>query len=187
MVRNQGDDPILRLKKSAFLIIVMILTILLVRSPSQTHAQFVIAGWENSDENGQGFYMITPYQNSSGSFVTIPNPDTGSGDWYPENTTVGHLNFTANTALRFDARVLVNYTLLGLGSGDIVLGRNFFRVGLYLSTAESSVFSLQNMTYDNLSGVYATGLWWYSYVDIADYILVAGQIYTVDFTLEIFN
>jgi len=175
--------------KSAFLVIVMILTILLVRFPSPIQgAQFVIAGWSFPDEYGQGVYIVTPYQNSSGSFVTIPNPETGIGTCYWNNATTYNLNFTANTALRFDARVLLNYTRLGLSHpADNVTGRNYLRVNLEMFLASESVFSLQNMTYDSLWGLYETGLWWYAYVDIVDFILVAGQIYTVVITLEVLS
>ena len=55
-----------------------------------------------------------------------------------------------------------------------------------MSTAGTSVFSLQNMPYDDLGGLYETGIWWYSYVDVVEAILVAGQIYSIVFTLEVY-
>lgn len=172
---------------SAVLIVAMVLTILLVRSPPPTQAAFIISSWSFPDEYGQGVYIVTPYQNSSGSFVTIPNPDTGIGTCYWNNATTYHRNFTANTALRFDARVLLNYTRLGLSHpADIDLGRNYLRVNLEMFLVSESVFSLQNMTFDNLDGLYETGIWWYAYVDIVNVILMAGQIYTVVITPEVF-
>lgn len=193
MVHNQGDDTLLMIKhrrgKTAFLFVVMILTLLLVRIPSPIQgAQFVIASWSFPDESGQGIYIVTPYQNSSGSFVTIPNPDTGIGACYWNNATTYNLNFTDNTALRFDARVLLNYSKLGLSHpADIDLGRNYLRVNLEMFLVNERVFSLQTMTFDNLDGQFETGIWWYAYVGIVDFILVAGQIYTVVITLEVWR
>ena len=167
------------------LILCMFVVVLMPR-PTQA-AQFVLAGWSFPDEYGQGIYLVTPYQNSSGSFVTIPNPDTGIGNCYPENTTFYELNFTDSTALRFDVRVRVNYTNLGLSHpDDFDIGMNFARVGIEMSTAGTSVFSLQNMPYDDLGWLYETGIWWYSYVDVVEAILVAGQIYSIVFTLEVY-
>ncbi len=167
---------------------VIILTMILVFPRPTQGAQFVIAGWSFPSEYGEGVYGVTPYQNSSGSFVTIPNPDTGIGFCYWNNATTYNLNFTANTALRFDVRVTLNYTKLGLSHpADIDLGRNYLRVNLEMFLASESVFSLQNMTFDNLDGLYETGIWWYAYVDIINVILVAGQIYVVEFTYEVFN
>lgn len=166
---------------------VILLTILFMFPRNIQSAQFVISSWSFPDEYGQGIYIVTPYQNSSGSFVTIPNPDTGIGTCYWNNATTYNLNFTASTALRFDARVLLNYTRLGLSHpADIDLGRDYLRVNLEMFIASESVFSLQSMTFDDLDGLYETGIWWYSYVDIVNVILIAGQIYTVVITLEVF-
>ena len=174
----------------AGLMIVLFATITLVGLPRQTQAtQFILSSWAFPDEYGQGVYGVTPYQNSSGSFVTIPNPDTGIGFAYSENATTYNLNFTDNTALRFDVRVRLNYTQLDLGlshPADNATGRNHLRVNLEMFIASERVFLLQNMTYDSLWGLSETGIWWYSYVDIVNVILIAGQIYTVVITLQIF-
>ena len=187
LVRYQGDDPLpMRIKIVASFVI--LLTMILV-FPRPTHgAQFIISSWSYPDEYGQGVYGVTPYQNSTGSFLAIKNPDTGIDFCYSENATTYYLNFTDNTALRFDARVTLNYTKLGLSHpADIDLGRNYIRVNLEMFLASESVFSLQNMTFDNLDGLSETGIWWYAYVDTVNVILVAGQIYTVAITLEVFT
>lgn len=177
----------MRFRMVSVVFVILIMSLLITtRPPQTTAAQFVIAGWTAPDEYGQGFYIITPYQNSSGSFVTIPNPDTGIGNWYRENTTTAELNFTANTALRFDARVLVNHTLLGFAPAESEDGRNYFRLHLEMSVAGDSVFTLQNMTYDSLWGIFEVGIWWFSYVDIVDYILEPATIYTVTFSLIVY-
>ena len=174
----------------AGLMIVLFATITLVGLPRQTQgAQFILSSWDFPDEYGQGIVIVTPSQNSSGSFVTIINPSTGTGDVYPNNPTLYYHNFTDNTALRFKVRVRLNYTQLDLGlshPADIDLGRNNLRVNLEMFIASESVFSLQNMTFDNTDGLTETGIWYYEYLDIVNVILIAGQIYTVVITLQIF-
>lgn len=195
LVHYKGDDPIHIIYKDGFsrhriiavVTIVLVLSVFLTRLP-QTNAQFVIAAWEGfPDELGQGIYGVTFWENSTGSFINILNPDTGISLWYPENTTTAELNYTANTALRVAPRVLLNYTNLGLAHpSDFDLGRNFVRVGVELFAAGTSLFSQQNLTYDDLGGLYETGLWWYVYVGIVNVTLGPGTIYTVRFIYEVF-
>lgn len=191
MVRYQGDDPLLmmidKFRLLALFFVVLVMSMFIVVRPTQG-AQFTIAGWDPEDEYGQGIYGVTPYGNSTGSFLTIPNPDTGIGFCYPENTTVYPLNFTANTALQFDVRVTLNHTMLSLSHpSDLALGLNYIKVDLEMWLAGNRVFLLENMTYDGLSGLYASGIWFYSFEDIINVILVAGQIYTVVAIVEVYG
>lgn len=187
MVRNQGDDPLpMRIKIVASFVI--LLTILFMIPRNVQGAQFIISSWSFPDEYGQGVYLVVPYQNSSGSFVTIPHPEIGWGVCYWNNASTYNLNFTGNTALMFKPRVFLNYTKLGLSHpADNVIGRNYLRVSLEMFIASERVFSLQNMTYDTLWGLAETGIWWYDYLNIVNVILIAGQIYTVVITLEYYS
>ncbi len=180
-------DGFYRHRIVAVVTIVLILGVFLTRPP-QTEAQFVIASWEGfPDEYGQGIYGVWPFENSTGSFINILNPDTGISLCYSDDTTLYPLNFTADTALRFDVRVFLNYTNLGLTHpDDIGLGINFVRVGVEMFVLGASVFSLQNMTYDYQNGLVETGIWYYSLIGIVEVILVPSTIYVVRFVYEIF-
>lgn len=150
-------------------------------------AQFVLAEWDHPDEYGQGIAGFYIQENSTGEFLNIPHPETGIGFCYPENSTVYELNYTADTALKFKPRFTVNYTLLGLTHpDDIALGINYIRSKIIVTLAGETLFSQQNLTYDYLSGLVETGIWYFAYYVEVPIILVSGAIYIVVFTYEVF-
>jgi len=162
--------------------------VFLATRPQPASAKFVLAAWDFPEERGEGIFRVSVWENSTGSFQIILHQVTGEDFCYYNDTAVYELNHTANTALRFQARVHLNYTALGLTHpDDIDLGRNFFRIGVEMFVAGSSIFSLENMTYFYLDGLFETGVWWYLYLGDVDIILDAGQIYTVVFDYEIFG
>jgi hypothetical protein len=149
--------------------------------------QFALASWNHPDEYGQGISGFLIKENSTGGFLSIKNPDTGIDFCYPENSTNYELNYTADTALMFMPRFMVNYTLLGLTHpADMALGINYIRANISFALAGETLFTQQNLTYDYLSGLVETGIWYFAYYVYIPIILVAGAIYTLTVTYEVF-
>lgn len=186
MVRNQGDDPILRLK-SALLILVMVLTMLLVgQAPQQTQAaKFVLSShtWSYPDEYGQGieyvsFSVSKPYG----------NPVNWSTQYYNGTESAG-LEFPNNCTVNMNVFAWMNGTQTGY---SFVEGRDqFSRVGLVVSLLGESLFSLENMTHSG--GATFGDMYRYQYVFTLrgdpEYYgpnFLGGVIYTVVLTYEIY-
>jgi len=142
-------------------------------------AQFVLSSWDFPDEYGQGIYSIYPDENSSGYWVHI---ESSPGFIYSDSEN-NSFTIDAGLSIRFDVRVMVNYTFLGVSAADAL---NLIRLNLTVTVLNNITFSIQNMTYDYLGGDYGDGVWWYSFVDILNFLTDYGTIYTVTVTYEIF-
>ena len=143
-------------------------------------AKFVLSSWDYPDEYGQGIYGFFLRENSTGVF--LPSPD-----WIirPENDT--EFEFEGGFSIKLDVRVTLNYTFFGLTHpDDIELGINYIRLNVIVTSVGQPVFSQQNFTYNDLSGLVETGIWYYSYIVVLNFILVGGEIYKTVLTYEIF-
>lgn len=175
-------------------ILLVVLTLGFMSLPMQIvngETSFVIA-WDYPDTYGQGIYSISPDENSTGVWSHIVG---GAGFLYTGNATALSVNATSDTAIRLEARVIVNCTFLDVTEGDPfdfsasehpVL--NLIRLNVTVSCASLSNFSysIANMTYDTLGGDLGSGMWWYSYVDVLNFILTQGVVYTIVITYEVF-
>jgi len=147
--------------------------------PAKAQSQFVLASWDYPDEYGQGIYSITPDENSSGYWEHI---ESAPGFIYStsENDT---FIVDQGLSIRFDVRVMVNYTFLGV-SAEAAL--NLIRLNLTVTVLNNITFSIQNMTYNYVGGDYGDGVWWYSFVDILNFQTDYGTIYIVTVTYEVY-
>ncbi len=152
----------------------------IVPEPTKT-VKFVVAAWDYPDEYGQGIAVYIPEENSTGVFLNINTT-------YPSHPTIHTLNYTPNTALRFDMRPVVNFTLLGLTyPDDFDTGRNHIRLNITVRQLSAIVFFQANLTYgDDGSQILGTDTVWYSMVAVVNVILEMGATYNVRVTYEIF-
>ena len=151
--------------------------------------QFIISSWDYPDEYGQGIYGFFITDNHTGVFLGGAQP-WGSAIY--DNTHDGYfeMNYTENTAIELDVRVVLNLTLVGLTyPDDNATGINYFRLNITFSGFENynyTEWSQQNFTYDYLSGDLGGGLWYYSEEVIINHLIVVGAIYTATITYEVF-
>jgi hypothetical protein len=170
-------DGFFRHRIVAVITIVLILGVFLARPP-QTNAQFVIAAWEYPDEHGQGIDFINIYENTTGSWVLVSHPSYGNSI-EPDETAI--FNWTTSMIMKIRCGVTLNATVTGASS--VADGKNFLRHSVVISSAGTIVFSQQNFTYQSGNDL---GLYWYDYDCIFEFLPIAGQIYTVIVTYEIF-
>ena len=142
-------------------------------------SQFALASWDFPDEYGQGIYSITPDENSSGYWSHI---ESAPGFLYSTSENNSFL-VDAGCSIRLDVRVYVNYTLLGVSDPDTL---NYIRLNVTVLSLGDTIFSIQNMTYDYLGGNLGDGIWWYSFVDVLNFLTVEGQVYIATVTYEVF-
>ena len=169
-----------RKKQVAYLLIMLISMMLVVSiQPTKAQAQFTLATWAYPDEYGQGIYSITPDENSSGTWAHI---ESTPGFIY---STSENNSFTIDQGLsiRFDVRVLVNYTFLGVSAAAAL---NLIRLNLTVTVLNNITFSIQNMTYNELGGDFGNGLWWYSFRDILNFETDYGTVYVTTVTYEVY-
>ena len=166
-------------KLVGFAVIACVCTMLLITSVQPTSAKFVISSWEYPDEYGQGIGVIYVHENSTGAWLPFTSPafilSTDSG--------VVTVNASANKAIRLGPVFSINHTLLGLGS--IAEAKNIMRGNITVTNLGAVVFSQENFTYNTYGDETAT-TWWVAYYVTINLIIVAGAIYTVTVTYEIF-
>ena len=169
----------------AVVTIIMIVAVVLVGRPQQTNAQFVIAGWEYDDGYGQGIEVVYVHENSTGSWVAVLDP--AFVFWYEETTI--DLNATPNTALRVRPSANINHTHFNFGpdKSENASARAIMRVGIEVTVAGETVFSLDNLTWEGSVFDDTATTWSISYDVIIDVLLVAGTIYVVRLNYEIFS
>ncbi len=142
-------------------------------------AQFVLASWDYPDEYGQGIYSITPDENSSGYWSHI---ESSPGFIYSDSENNSFV-VDAGISIRLDVRVFVNYTFLGVSDPDTL---NYIRLNVTVLSLGDTIFSIQNMTYNSVGGDIGDGIWWYSFVDVLNFLTVSGTIYMTTVTYEVF-
>ena len=163
----------------------MVLTLgILVTSIQPAKAQFVLASWGYPDEYGQGIEVVWPYENSTGSWVALHDP--AFVFWYEE--TLFEVNATGNNALKIGVSANINHTLFDFGpdKSDNASARAIMRVGIEVRNTSEIVFSQANMTWDGTCFDDTATTWAISYEVVVNVLLVAGQIYTVTVTYEVF-
>ena len=137
-------------------------------------AQFVLAEWDFPDKYGQGIDTITVYENSTGAWVSVGNYE------YDEESS---LEWNASVAIKLKVWTWFNSTLTGAGSTNE--GKLYQRHNVIVVSLGETVFSQQNFTYSNVY-TEAAPMWYYVYDVILEFLPVAGAIYTVVVTYEIF-
>ena len=155
--------------------------------PAKANPKFVLSTWDFPDEYGQGIYGFFFDENSTGVFIPVGGPIILS-------TNDSIFEFDAGFALGMDVRVNVNYTLLGLEEPDpedplsieYHPALNYIRLNVTVTAVSEIVFSQSNITYDELGGDTGDGVWYYSYVVEFDFINVAGTVYVITLTYEVY-
>ena len=141
-------------------------------------SHFVLSSWAFPDEYGQGIYSITPDENSSVYYAHI---ESAPGFLYSTSENNSFV-VDAGCSIRLDVRVLVNYTFLGVSDPDLL---NYIRLNVTVLSLGDTIFSIQNMTYDELGGDLGDGIWWYSFKDVLNFLTVEGQTYIATVTYEV--
>ena len=194
MVHYQGDDPLpmnkRRIAVCVGIIMMLTLSVLVVSNhPSESTvkeleqpAQFVLASWDYPDEYGQGIYAFRFYENSTGSWVLAPYYNDLGTFYFLHSYDPYTLNWSEGVAMKL--RVYSNFNNTVVGAIDEADGQNYLRHNVIVTSAGTSVFSQQNFTYFDVTPV---GEYWeYQYEVILEFLSVAGAIYTVVVTYEIF-
>ena len=186
MVHCQGDDPLTmnRKKISVSVSIIMILTLsILVASnypPESTvkeleqPAKFVLASWDYPDEYGQGVEGFWIYENSTSEWVKVYEV------YYDNISSIFEWNASVGIKLRCWA--LLNATLTGSSTKDI--GKNYLRHNVIVTMLGTTVFSQQNFTFASALDE-AYGIYLYAYDVVLNFLPLAGEIYTVIVTYEV--
>jgi hypothetical protein len=159
----------------AVVVIVLMMSVFLTRLP-QTHATFVIAGWDYPDEYGQGIEAYELYENSTGSWVLF-----GGSHGYEDSHT--H-EWNASLGIKIRFYTWFNSTLTGASTSNE--GKLYQRHSIIVSDSSSTVFSQQNFTYFYSDTGIDPPMWYYGYEVVLNLIPIAGIIYTVVLTYEIF-
>ena len=140
--------------------------------------KFVLASWDYPDEHGQGIESIYVWHNVSGAWVEFPD-----SPFYSSDST--EFNATAGENLKVQVYSWLNRSYIGLPE-PWNQGHKYIRHSVVVSTsANSSVFSQQNFTYDAFGGT-ADPVEWYRHTVILDFLPVAGEIYTITIDYEAF-
>lgn len=168
--------------KKAFACVIMALLLLVcVSSIQPAKAQFIIAGWDGDDGYGQGISVVYIYENSTGSWVPIPESYV-----LPSASTTIIVNDT--DALKIEPVYTLNHTYLELE--DIDEGKNVIRGSIAVYVLGELVFSANtsgpSFVY-NTYGVQTPTTWWIAYNVVIPILLVAGTIYVVVLDYEIFT
>ena len=164
------------------------------QNEQDNRAYFTIAAWDYPDEYDQGLFGMKFWENSTGDWVAAPwythyYPDyheeeaafywcsPSMSDYYTYNVTSG-----ASLKLRVDTTL--NATLTG--ATDLEDGKNYFRTNVIVTCVGIIVFSQQNLTSLVAEDDAGDPIYYYEYDVIIDFLLVAGQVYTVTVIYEVF-
>ncbi len=151
----------------------------------EEYATFKVASWSYPDQHGQGIYGFFVGDNSTGSF------QWNSGRWSGPlitNNNACEFECESGVYLGLDFRVLLNYTFLGLSHpSDFDTGINYFRLSISVINSNEVIFSQTNFTYDDLGGLYASGIWWYSeFIYLDSFLIMPSQTYLMYVNYSIF-
>ena len=149
---------------------------------AKAQAQFIIAQWEyDTNGYGEGIEVVYVTENSTGVWEGVREPHYIF--WY-ESTTI-ELNQTANTALKFEPVVNLNHTLRGLTENSTAFA--IMRISIAFWNQGNLSFSQQNLTWNPTVFDDTPTTWSFSGYIIVPIILVAGEIYIVILTYEIYG
>ena len=161
-------------KKTIAGILVLLTLGLLFVSVPPARARFALSSWDFPDEYGQGIDTITVEGNSTGSWVSVGNYE------YDEASV---LDWNASVAINLKCWTWFNSTLTGASSTND--GKNYQRHNVIVTALGVTVFSQQNFTYSNVYTEEAP-MWYYVYEVVLNFLTVAGNIYVVTITYEVF-
>jgi len=151
-------------------------------------SKFIIASWDYPKDYGQGIYMIRFYENSTGSWVDAPwYYKGGELDGLPFYSLHSYdpytLNWSAGVAMKLRVHCCLNSTLTG--AIDLDDGQNYHRHNVTVTTAGTTIFSQQNITYyDDYEPI--DEIYCYIYEVVLNFLPEQGQIYTIAITYEVF-
>ena len=138
-------------------------------------AKFVIASWDYPDEYGQGIDAIEVYENSTGSFVLF--------ETYAYDDDTSNIDWNESVAIKLRVYTWFNSTLTGVSTTNE--GKLYQRHSVTVTNLGSTIFSQQNFTYF-YSDQIEPFVWYYGYEVVLNFLPVAGEIYTVVVTYEIY-
>ena len=165
-------------KKTTVSIIIcaIICTMLVVSIPqAKANSQFVIASTGYPDEFGQGIYTVWVYENSTGVWEPF-------GDYRLYNESLVW-EWNASAVINIHFLTWFNNTLIGAINGTD--GKNYQQHSIDVTLSNgTSIFSQQNFTFTSVS-VANDPMWFYNYYVILDFLPMAGEIYTVTVTYEL--
>ena len=161
--------------KTGIIIILLLVSVVFMGSFRPSNAQFVVAGWDYPDENGQGIWYMTVRENSTGSWGLV-------GIYYYDDETL--IDWYLNASIKLHCFSRFNNTFMGMADTDE--GKQYLRHSVIVTTPVlGTVFSQQNFTY---AGVY-TGedpMWLYEYEVVLNFLPIAGAIYTAVVNYEVY-
>lgn len=159
------------------ILILAVLSVLLIASIPPSRAGFVLASWDYPSEYGQGIEFFDVFENSSGSWQNVGGPvqwdESGIFEW----GWAGSIKLAVWTWF--------NSSLMGASS--INEGKLYHKHNVSVTQFNgSTVFSQQNFTYISGDNGIDPPLWLYRYEVILDFVLEAGEYYTVTVIYEVF-
>jgi len=151
-------------------------------------AKFVLSSWDYPDEYGQGIDGIRFYENSTGDWVAAPYYlDIGVFYYFVPDTSAYTLNWSIGVGIKLRVFSVLNTTFVGIDEGNITQGKNYQRHSVAVAPINgTTIFSQQNFTYYDNEWVVGD-LITYEYDVILDFLPVAGEIYTVTVTYEVYG
>lgn len=169
--------------RNKILIVVLIMSIIIIALvPRPVAGRYIVATWSYPDDFGNGIDGFVFQQNSSGSWVDVPNAHSSQfGTYKPWNETS---SFSYNyTFLRIEVWCYLNATHLGISDpNDAYL---YQRHNISVSLRGNTTFSQQNFTagvcVDNGGGMY------YSMHRVIINIELAVTIYEIEIYYEVIN
>lgn len=180
----------------SILIVLMLgpLTYPIVPNKQDKHAYFTLASWDYPDEYQQGIFGMKFWENSTGDWVGAPwythyYPDYHEelGKFYyvsPSMSDYYTYNVTAGASLKMRVDTTLNATLTG--ATDLEDGKNYFRTNVIVTCSRTIVFSQQNLTSFVEASDLNDPIYYYEYDVVLNFILGAGQFYTVTVIYEVF-
>jgi hypothetical protein len=141
-------------------------------------AKFVLSSWSYPDEYGQGIDRIYFDENSTGDWVNVGSPA------YPDGRN-NIIDWNASVFIRLNVWCWLNSTLVGIDNTNE--GKLYIRHNVTVVQNNGTiVFSQQNFTYSNAYPD-ADPMFYYSYNEVLNFVPVAGEIYTVTVTYEVYG
>ena len=187
------DEPSTWDKKKFLAIIILVLTISMMlvyvqtkremrindKPTDPTKAQFVLSEIPTDNEYGEGISAVYVHENSTGSWIAVKDP----AYFLPSDDTTVDVN--AGGLLNITPTPTINHTLRELSTYDEA--RAIMRLSIEVLNLGEVVFSQQNLTaLEDGEGTQTSTTWWIAYVVVVPIVLVAGEIYVVTLTYEIY-
>ena len=168
-------------KAETVIVFVLLFSLLLITTPQNVSSQFVIASWDYPDEYGQGIESLEVFSNQTGSWL----PANWAGDAEREYFESSDFDWNASIFIKLSCWTWFNSTLTG--ATDWEDGENYHRHRVDVTTINGTVvFSQQNFTFASAFPAIDPPMWYYEYEVILNFLPIAGEIYTVIVTYEIF-